>query len=374
MDTLVFLQHYWWFLIALLGAVLVFLLFVQGGQALFYTLGRTEAERTALLASLDHKWELTFTTLVVFGGAFFASFPLFYAVSFGGACYVWLALLLLFVMQAAAFGFRGREGSLYGRRTYDAVLAVGGTGSPFLLGTALGTLFTGAPFVVNRFGMARTDGDLFIARWTSPWHGLEALADYRNAALGLALVFLSRLLACHYFLSAVTDPALRERARRRSLPAAALFLAAFGLFFAGVASAAGYGADPATGTVSLVEGKLLLNLRQMPLVAVLAAGGVAALAWGVAAGARGSRRALWASGAGSVATVLALLLAAGWNDTAYYPSLSDMQSSLTIRNSSSSRFTLRVMAVVSLLLPVVAGYVAYAWRAVARPPRPHDAA
>ncbi len=228
--------------------------------------------------------------------------------------------------------------------------------------------------MVNRFGMARTDGDLFIARWTSPWHGLEALADYCNAALGLALVFLSRLLACHYFLSAVADPALRERARRRSLPAAALFLAAFGLFFAGVASAAGYGADPATGTVSLVEGKLLLNLRQMPLVAVLAAGGVAALAWGVAAGARGSRRALWASGAGSVATVLALLLAAGWNDTAYYPSLSDMQSSLTIRNSSSSRFTLRVMAVVSLLLPVVAGYVAYAWRAVARPPRPHDAA
>ena len=202
--TLELLQNYWWLLASVLGGLLVFLLFVQGGQSML--LGcHDNMSRDLIVNSMGRKWELTFTTLVVFGGAFFASFPLFYSTSFGGACYVWLALLLLFVMQAAAFGFRGREGSLYGRRTYDAVLAVGGTGSPFLLGTALGTLFTGAPFVVNRFGMARTDGDLFIARWTSPWHGLEALADYRNAALGLALVFLSRLLACHYFLSAVAD-------------------------------------------------------------------------------------------------------------------------------------------------------------------------
>ena len=341
MDTLLFLQHYWWFLISLLGALLVFLLFVQGGQGLLYTMGRTEAERDLVVNALGRKWEFTFTTLVTFGGAFFASFPLFYSTSFGGAFYVWMAILLVFVVQAVSYEYRRKPSNVLGQRTYEAFLVLNGVAGPLLLGVAVGTFFTGAEFTVNRMNMAAVGGDTAISQWATPWHGLEALTDARNLLLGVAVFALSRVLALHFFLNNLDDETLRLRARRLSCGYSLLFLAAFLAFFGWLLCSDGRAIDPASGTVSIEPYKYLHNLLAMPAVAIVLLAGVAA--------------------------VLALLLLAGWNDTCYYPSLTDMQSSLAITNSSSSLFTLKVMSVVSLLIPFVAAYIWYAWRALTRP-------
>ena len=368
MDTLLFLQHYWWFLISLLGALLVFLLFVQGGQGLLYTMGRTEAERDLVVNALGRKWEFTFTTLVTFGGAFFASFPLFYSTSFGGAFYVWMAILLCFVIQAVAYEYRRKPSNVLGQRTYEAFLVLNGVAGPLLLGVAVGTFFTGAEFTVNRMNMAAVGGDTAISQWATPWHGLEALTDARNLLLGVAVFALSRVLALHFFLNNLDDETLRLRARRLSCGYSLLFLAAFLAFFGWLLCSDGRAIDPASGTVSIEPYKYLHNLLAMPAVAIVLLAGVAAVLWGLWSGGRnGSRRAIWFSGAGTILTVLALLLLAGWNDTCYYPSLTDMQSSLAITNSSSSLFTLKVMSVVSLLIPFVAAYIWYAWRALTRP-------
>lgn len=368
MDTLLFLQHYWWFLISLLGALLVFLLFVQGGQGLLYTMGRTEAERDLVVNALGRKWEFTFTTLVTFGGAFFASFPLFYSTSFGGAFYVWMAILLVFVVQAVSYEYRRKPSNVLGRRTYEAFLVLNGVAGPLLLGVAVGTFFTGAEFTVNRMNMAAVGGDTAISQWATPWHGLEALTDARNLLLGVAVFALSRVLALHFFLNNLDDETLRLRARRLSCGYSLLFLAAFLAFFGWLLCSDGRAIDPASGTVSIEPYKYLHNLLAMPAVAIVLLAGVAAVLWGLWSGGRnGSRRAIWFSGAGTILTVLALLLLAGWNDTCYYPSLTDMQSSLAITNSSSSLFTLKVMSVVSLLIPFVAAYIWYAWRALTRP-------
>ena len=368
MDTLLFLQHYWWFLISLLGALLVFLLFVQGGQGLLYTMGRTEAERDLVVNALGRKWEFTFTTLVTFGGAFFASFPLFYSTSFGGAFYVWMAILLVFVVQAVSYEYRRKPSSVLGQRTYEAFLVLNGVAGPLLLGVAVGTFFTGAEFTVNRMNMAAVGGDTAISQWATPWHGLEALTDARNLLLGVAVFALSRVLALHFFLNNLDDETLRLRARRLSCGYSLLFLAAFLAFFGWLLCSDGRAIDPASGTVSIEPYKYLHNLLAMPAVAIVLLAGVAAVLWGLWSGGRnGSRRAIWFSGAGTILTVLALLLLAGWNDTCYYPSLTDMQSSLAITNSSSSLFTLKVMSVVSLLIPFVAAYIWYAWRALTRP-------
>ena len=318
MDTITLLQHYWWLVISLLGALLVFLMFVQGGQALLYTIGRTEEERNMLVNSLGRKWEFTFTTLVTFGGAFFASFPLFYSTSFGGAFYVWMAILLCFVIQAVAYEYRRKPGNVFGERTFNAFLLVNGVLGPLLIGTAVGTFFTGAEFTVDRLNLANQGGAAVISQWATPWHGLEAVAEWRNVLLGVAVVLL-----------AMTH---------------------------------------AAGTVSIEPYKYLHNLVEMPYVAAALLIGVASVLWSVWLGWRGSRRAVWFGGVGTALTVLSLLLLAGWNDTAYYPSLADMQSSLTIRNSSSSLFTLRTMAWVSLFVPFVAAYIWYAWRAMNRRP------
>lgn len=367
MDTLLFLQHYWWFLISLLGALLVFLLFVQGGQGLLYTMGRTEAERDLVVNALGRKWEFTFTTLVTFGGAFFASFPLFYSTSFGGAFYVWMAILLVFVVQAVSYEYRRKPSNVLGQRTYEAFLVLNGVAGPLLLGVAVGTFFTGAEFTVNRMNMAAVGGDTAISQWATPWHGLEALTDARNLLLGVAVFALSRVLALHFFLNNLDDETLRLRARRLSCGYSLLFLAAFLAFFGWLLCSDGRAIDPASGTVSIEPYKYLHNLLAMPAVAIVLLAGVAAVLWGLWSGGRnGSRRAIWFSGAGTILTVLALLLA-GWNDTCYYPSLTDMQSSLAITNSSSSLFTLKVMSVVSLLIPFVAAYIWYAWRALTRP-------
>ena len=368
MDTLLFLQHYWWFLISLLGALLVFLLFVQGGQGLLYTMGRTEAERDLVVNALGRKWEFTFTTLVTFGGAFFASFPLFYSTSFGGAFYVWMAILLVFVVQAVSYEYRRKPGNVLGQRTYEAFLVLNGVAGPLLLGVAVGTFFTGAEFTVNRMNMAAVGGDTAISQWATPWHGLEALTDARNLLLGVAVFALSRVLALHFFLNNLDDETLRLRARRLSCGYSLLFLAAFLAFFGWLLCSDGRAIDPASGTVSIEPYKYLHNLLAMPAVAIVLLAGVAAVLWGLWSGGRnGSRRAIWFSGAGTILTVLALLLLAGWDDTCYYPSLTDMQSSLAITNSSSSLFTLKVMSVVSLLIPFVAAYIWYAWRALTRP-------
>ena len=367
MDTLTFLQHYWWFIISLLGALLVFLLFVQGGQALLYRLGRTEEERTLLVNTLGRKWEFTFTTLVTFGGAFFASFPLFYSTSFGGATYVWMAILLVFVIQAVAYEYRRKPGNVFGERTFETFLVINGIAGPFLLGAAVGTLFTGADFTVDRFNMANASGDAIISQWATPWHGLEALGDHRNILLGVAVVFLAGTLACQYLLNAVGEQRITERARRMMRPLSLLFLAAFLSFLGALLVSTGWSYD-ASGVVAAEPYKYLHNLLQMPLVSVVMLIGVVLVLASILLGWRGSRKAIWLGGSGTVLTVLALLLCAGWNNTAYYPSLVDMQSSLTIANSSSSEFTLRVMAYVSLLIPFVLAYIWYAWRSLNRRP------
>ena len=367
MDSLTFLQDYWWFLIALLGALLVFLLFVQGGQALLYRIGRSEEERTMLVNVLGRKWELTFTTLVTFGGAFFASFPLFYSTSFGGATYVWMAILLVFVIQAVAYEYRRKPGNVFGERTFEAFLVINGIAGPFLLGAAVGTLFTGADFTVDRFNMANASGDAIISQWATPWHGLEALGDHRNILLGVAVVFLAGTLACQYLLNAVGEQRITERARRMMRPLSLLFLAAFLSFLGALLVSTGWSYD-ASGVVAAEPYKYLHNLLQMPLVSVVMLIGVVLVLASILLGWRGSRKAIWLGGSGTVLTVLALLLCAGWNNTAYYPSLVDMQSSLTIANSSSSEFTLRVMAYVSLLIPFVLAYIWYAWRSLNRHP------
>lgn len=369
MDTLTFLQHYWWFIISLLGALLVFLLFVQGGQALLYDLGKTAEDRNLLTESLGHKWELTFTTLVTFGGAFFASFPLFYSTSFGGAYYVWMAILFCFVVQAVAYEYRLKPANVFGEKTFNAFLLVNGILGPLLLGTAVSTLFTGAPFTVDRLNLANAgEGSaVVISQWSTPWHGLDALADPWNIVLGIAVTLLAMMLGCQYVMNDIADRTLFDRARRRMVRIAPVFVAAFVAWIVRLLMAGGWAADP-SGQIAREPYKYLHNLLDMPYVGLLLIAGVALVLWSVWEGWRGRRRAIWFGGTGTVLTVMALLLAAGWNGTAYYPSLTDMQSSLTIRNSSSSRFTLLVMAAVSVAVPFVAGYIGYVWRAMNRKP------
>ena len=364
-----FFQHYWWAIISLLGGLLVFLLFVQGGQGLLYTIGRTPEQRTTLGYSLGRKWSLTFTTLVTFGGAFFASFPLFYSTSFGGAFYVWMLILFVFVIQAVGYEFRDKPSNFLGERTFSAFLQINGILGPLLLGTAVATLFTGAPFTVERMNLTGIGTYNTISEWATPWHGLDALTDYRNLALGLAVLFLSRVLGLQYFINDIDDEQIVARSHKQLLVNSAAFVLFFLVFAVSLLFATGLTVDPASGAVAPERYKYLHNLVQMPVVAAVFLAGVVSVLWGIWIGIRkASRRAIWFSGAGTVATVTALLLLAGWNHTAYYPSLVDAQDSLTIFNSSSSLFTLRTMSVVSLCVPLVAAYIWYVWRALSRRP------
>ncbi len=367
METYLAYQHYWWFIISLLCGILVFLLFVQGGQTLIGRLSGGDKDRKTLLINvLGHKWELTFTTLVTFGGAFFASFPLFYSTSFGGAFYVWMAILFFFVIQAVAYEYRTKPANLLGERTYETFLLLNGLFGTILLGTAVGTLFTGAEFTVLRDNIAQIGGSNVISQWQSPWRGLEAVCDYRNVALGLAVFFLSRTLAIHYFYATVDDEAIIERTKRPLAISTALFLVSFLTFFIGVMAGGGYETNPFTERIWYVEHKHLLNFIELPWLAATLLAGLAAVLTGLFMGFKRNRKAIWASGIGVVVTVTALMMCAGFNNTAYYPSLSDMNSSLTISNSSSSLFTLRTMTYVSFLVPVVVAYIWYVWRNMTR--------
>lgn len=364
MDTLILLQHYWWAVIALLASLLVFLLFVQGGQGMLYELGRTAAERTMIVNSTGRKWELTFTTLVTFGGAFFAAFPLFYSTSFGGAFYVWMLILLVMVIQAVAYEFRRKPDNIFGERFYNILLVINGIGAPLLIGTAVGTMFTGAEFTVNRANLSIIGGESTISQWVSPWYGLEALADMRNVCLGLALVFLSRMLAAQYFMNDIDDRTLSGRSRKAMLINAVPFVIFFVAFLLSILVADGW-AVGADGIITIEPYKYLHNMLAMPVVtALLLAGVLSVLASVVLGYFRSSRKAIWFGGIGTVVTVWMLLLTLGFNGTAYYPSLVDAQSSLTIQNSSSGLFTLKTMTIVSALVPFVLAYIWYVWREV----------
>lgn len=363
MNDISLLQHYWWFLVALLGALLVFLMFVQGGQSLIWTLGRSEEQRRMLLLATGRKWELTFTTLVVFGGAFFASFPLFYSTSFGGAYWVWVLILLCFVLQAVSYEFQLARSNVLGTNTYRIFLFLNGVLGPLLIGTAVGTFFTGAEFVVDKVAVTNPAMPV-ISRWANPLHGLEAAFVPQNLMLGLSVLLLTRMLACLYFMGCMADAALRETCRRRLWMEGGFFLLFFLSWLVNWLTSTGFGYMPENGVVYLQDYKYLNNLLAMPAVAAVLLLGVVLVLAGLLLGLRGWGKAFWLAGPGSVLAVLAILLCAGWNCTAYYPSVADLQSSLTLVNSSSSLFTLKTMTVVSFLIPLVLAYIAWAWRAL----------
>lgn len=364
-STYIFLQHYWWFLISLLGGLLVFLLFVQGGQSLLFQLGKTEAQRQLLLESTGKKWELTFTTLVTFGGAFFASFPLFYSTSFGGAYWVWMLILLCFVLQAVSYEYQMRKGNLLGKKTYRIFLLINGIVGPVLLGTAVGTFFNGAEFIVNKEQLSVLSMPV-ISQWATPWHGLEAVLNIWNVCLGIAVFFLARVLAILYFMNNIDDESIRSQSWNRLLPESIAFLLFFLAFLAHWLIADGFAVNPDTQEIFMQPYKYALNLLEMPYVTSILLVGVILVLWGIGKTYLNPsyREGIWFSGTGTVLTVLALLLCAGWNHTAYYPSISDLQSSLTLQNSCSSPFTLKVMSYVSILIPFVLAYIFYAWRAI----------
>lgn len=367
MNDITFLQQYWWFLVSLLGALLVFLMFVQGGQSLIWTLGRTEEQRRMLLLATGRKWELTFTTLVTFGGAFFASFPLFYSTSFGGAYWVWVLILLCFVIQAVSYEFQLRRGNVLGTATYRIFLLLNGILGPLLIGTAVGTFFTGAEFEVNKAAVASPAMPV-ISCWAGPWHGLEAVLVPQNLMLGMSVLLLTRVLACLYFLGTLDDEALRRNCRRRLRLESGFFLLFFLTWLVRWLLSTGFAYEPESGMIYTESYKYLHNLQEMPVVAALLLIGVLMVLGGIAGGLRGLLRAFRLAGPGSVLVVLALLLCAGWNNTAYYPSVADLQSSLTIANSSSSMFTLKTMTIVSFIIPLVLAYIVWAWRALDREP------
>ncbi|MGM9758659.1 MAG: cytochrome d ubiquinol oxidase subunit II [Parabacteroides sp.] len=360
-----FLQQYWWFLVSLLGAILVFLLFVQGGQSLLFTIGKTELQQKMLLNSTGRKWEFTFTTLVTFGGAFFASFPLFYSTSFGGAYWVWMLILICFVLQAVSYEYQAKKGNLLGKKTYQIFLVLNGVLAPILLGTAVGTFFNGAEFVVNKEQLMET-GMPVISRWANPLHGLEAAFVVWNLLLGLAVFFLARVLGLLYYINNIQDEEVVAASRKRLLPETVLFLIFFLAFVVRLLVADGFAVNPDSGEIFMQPYKYLMNLLEMPVVLLVLLAGVVGVLFGIGKSYLSAswNKGIWFAGVGTVLTVLALLLCAGWNNTAYYPSVVDLQSSLTIRNSSSSPFTLQVMSIVSLLVPFVLAYIFYAWRSI----------
>lgn len=360
-----FLQQYWWFLVSLLGAILVFLLFVQGGQSLLFTIGKTELQQKMLLNSTGRKWEFTFTTLVTFGGAFFASFPLFYSTSFGGAYWVWMLILICFVLQAVSYEYQAKKGNLLGKKTYQYFLLANGVLAPVLLGTAVGTFFNGAEFVVNKEQLTAI-GMPVISSWANPLHGLEAAFVIWNLLLGLAVFFLARVLGLLYYINNIADDDVTTRCRKRLLPETVLFLVFFLAFLVRLLVADGFAVNPDSGEIFMQPYKYLMNLVEMPVVLLVLLVGVVAVLFGIGKSYLSPTwiKGIWFAGVGTVLTVLALLLCAGWNHTAYYPSVADLQSSLTIQNSSSSPFTLQVMSIVSLLVPFVLAYIFYAWRSI----------
>ena len=361
--TYAFLQNYWWCLIALLGGLLVFLMFVQGANLHLGNRVLSDTQKRMILNATGRKWELTFTTLVTFGGAFFASFPLFYSTSFGGAYWVWVLLLLTFVFQAVSYEFQHKKGNLLGVKGFRIALILNGILAPFLVGTAVGTFFTGSDFTVNKLAIADPSAPV-ISTWGNGWHGLEALGQYHAVLLGCSLMFLTAILGALYVLTSVDDETVSAQMRRSIRVNVLPFLLFFLTWVTILLLRPGYAVSE-EGVVSLEKFKYLHNLLAMPVVLALLAVGVVLVLLGLWKGAfTDSRKGIWFAGPGTVLVVMAVFFLAGFNGTAYYPSCTDLQSSLTLANSSSSRYTLQVMFWVSMLIPFVVAYIAFAWRAM----------
>lgn len=356
--THTFLQGYWWFLISLLAGLLVFLMFVQGGQSFIFSLPKSDLQRTMIVNTLGRKWEFTFTTLVTFGGAFFASFPLFYSTSFGGAYWVWMAILFSFILQAVAYEYRSKPSNVYGTRVFDAFLFINGCLGPFLIGTAVATFFTGSDFTLDLFNRVK---------WGTGWHGLEALTNPVNLLLGLAVLFLARILGLLYIYNSVEDEDMGKRITRslwiNAIPFLVFFLSFVGFLIAGK----GFMADRETGIVSLAGGHYLHNLTGSIITLLMFGGGVVLVLLALFTGIfRKSRSAIWYAGFGTVPVVMALFFVAGYGDTSFYPSTANLQNSLTLSNASSSFFTLKTMMYVSFFIPFVLAYIWYAWMSINR--------
>ena len=360
--TYVFLQHYWWFLVSLLGALLVFLMFVQGANSLIASLGRTPEGMRMVLNSTGRKWEITFTTLVTFGGAFFASFPLFYSTSFGGAYWVWMLILLTFVLQAVSYEFQNKLGNILGPKTFRFFLVLNGVLGPFLIGTAVATFFNGSNFVIEKASLMDQMQPI-ISRWANASNGLDAVLDPWNLMLGFAVLFLARILGILYVMNNVNDEDIRSRGSVRLVGNTVAFLIFFLAFVIRTLLKDGYALNPQNGEIFMEPFKYFNNLIAMWPLLILLLIGVVCVLYGIGRTlvSKTYVKGIWPAGIGTVLTVLVLLLIVGWNNTAYYPSNADLQSSLTIQNSCSSEFTLRTMFYVSLLIPFVLAYIAYCW-------------
>lgn len=367
--SLLSLQQYWWMIVSLLGAILVFLMFVQGGQTLIFQLGKTEAEKKILINSLGRKWEFTFTTLVTFGGAFFASFPLFYSTSFGGAYWVWIAILFCFIIQAVSYEFRSKPNNFLGQKTYEIFLFINGALGTILIGAAVSTFFTGSEFSIHKENLATLSNPV-ISQWQGPAHGLESVLNWRNVALGLAIFFLARVLGVLYFMNTVDEMNILARSKKQLWINAIPFLVFFLAYVFALVLSSGFAVDPTSGVVSMESHKYLHNLLAMPAVLILFLLGVVMVLWGIIRPLwkfeKCASKGIWFTGIGTVLTVFSVFLLAGFNNTSYYPSTYDLQSSLTIMNSSSSHYTLTAMSYVSLLVPFVLAYICYAWWSINR--------
>jgi len=356
------LQQYWWAVVALLGAILVFMLFVQGGQTMIYTLGKTDLHRKIIVNALGRKWDLTFTTLVTFGGAAFASFPLFYSTSFGGAYWVWMLILFAFIFQAVSYEYRTKPNNFLGAKTYETFLFINGLLGTILIGTAVGTFFTGSEFHIN---------DMNNSTWQTPYYGLELAFDftkfttYINLSLGLAVFFLSRVLASLYFMNSVENEDILQLSKKQLIKNAVPFLVCFLFFLISILLIDGYAYNASSGEVTMETHKYFHNFIEMPVIGILFIIGVIAVIFGIIRGyfyyEQCADKGIWITGFGTILTVFMLLLSVGFNNTCFYPSSFDLQSSLTIENASSSQYTLTAMSYVSLIVPFVIAYIWYAW-------------
>jgi cytochrome d ubiquinol oxidase subunit II len=356
MISYTFLQHYWWVIISLLAGVLVFLMFVQGGQSMLFSLPGNNSEKSLIINALGRKWEFTFTTLVVFGGTFFASFPLFYATSFGGAYWLWTVILFSFIIQAVSYEYRSKAGNVFGQKTFDSFLLINGSVGPFLIGVAVGTFFTGAAFSLD---------EMKQVTWHNEWRGLEALADFRNLSLGLAVLFLSRINGLLFIYKTVDNKPIQERCVKRLWTESLIFLILFVYFVVSILMASGYTYNTQTGLINPVKNIYLSNFLSMPFLLILFLSGVILVLYGIVSALfRKSSSSIWFTATGSFLAVFALFLVAGFRDTSFYPSLSNADSSLTISNASSSPFTLKTMMFFSFAVPFVFAYIWYCWKAL----------
>lgn len=361
--TYVFFQQYWWFIVSLLGALLVFMMFVQGANSVIFSLGRNDKERRMIINSTGRKWEITFTTLVTFGGAFFASFPLFYSTSFGGAYWVWMIILFTFVIQAVSYEFQNKLGNILGTKTFQYFLVINGIAGPLLLGVAVATFFNGANFIIDKSNIFDGSSPI-ISSWANASHGLDALLNGWNIIFGLAVLFLARVLGILYTINNIDNEDIRSRASVRLVGSAVPFFVFFIVSLIHLLLQDGYGYTSDTNEIYIVPNKYFNNLVQMWPVALMLVVGVVIFIYGTLKTILTSNyiQGIWPAGIGTVLVVLSLLLCAGWNNTVYYPSNAELKSSLTIANSCSSEFTLRTMSIVSILVPFVVAYIAYVWR------------